>query len=331
MAERAIPKAPPQTDFKRINFIPSGSHMLDLVLGGGYAGGRVVNVVGDRSAGKTALLVEACASFVKYVGSVEDTRYVEAESAFDESYADTIGMPRGLKTSSGIDTVEDFYNDLSTFLKEHPKGPSLYGLDSLDALSDAAEMDRELDKGSYGASKARMLSQVFRRIIRPLEDANCTLFVISQVRENIGVTFGDKYSRSGGKALDFYASQILWLAHKKRLSRTVKGSERVIGTEVRAWTKKNKVAPPFREADITILFNYGMDDEETMLSWLESNKATDGLGADPKEIRSALAKARRNQERDVVNDIASELKSACTARWNEIEDALRPSLSKYGD
>ncbi len=117
----------------------------DLVLGGGWGVGRVVNVVGDRSSGKTLLAIEACANY-SIVGNAEDHRYAEAESAFDHAYAQTIGMPEGIQfPDEQLRTVEDFYHDINGYLETQKKKKAelgLYVLDSLDALSDEAEMER---------------------------------------------------------------------------------------------------------------------------------------------------------------------------------------------
>src|SRR5262249_54440053 len=125
--------------------------------------------------------------------------------------------------------------------------PGFYILDSLDALSDEAEKARAIDEGTYAMNKAKQMSALFRRLCQEMAQYNCTLAVISQVRDNIGVTFGDAYTRSGGKALDFYCSQIVWLAQTGKIARTVKGIERIVGVDIKAKVKKNKVGLPFRE------------------------------------------------------------------------------------
>lgn len=311
---------------KKVQFVSSGSRMLDLVLGGGWPAGRFVNIVGDRSSGKTLLAVEAVINFAK-ISTVDQVRYAESEAAFDVEYQRSLGLPVGIDPVTNIETVEDFYSDLEKFLaKVDPKYPSLYVLDSLDALSDAAEMDREIDKGSFGAGKARKLSEMFRRIVKRVEQANCTLFIISQIRDKLNVSFGETKTRSGGRALDFYCSQIVWLAEKEKIRKSVYGAERVTGLWVRALTKKNKLAKPFREADLAILFGYGVHDGLSMIDWLIDNK---NMEEDWKAQNQKLLGIMKKPDRQALLDMETTLLTAVTKHWNMIENALETPLRKY--
>jgi len=319
-------------------FISSGCTLLDCMLGGGWGIGRVVNLVGDKSSGKTLLGIEACANFAKQF-SAKDIRYAEGESAFSLDYARSIGLPmQVIPTEPGeITTVQSFYNDLSGFLKGRKgKTPALYLLDSLDSLSDDAEMNREFGDNTYGTNKAKDMSELFRRINAEMAEANCTLFVISQIRDKIGVTFGEKKTRSGGRALDFYCSQVVWLAEIKKLQRQVMNAKRVIGVEVLAKNRKNKLAIPFREAEFTLMFNYGVDDEVSMLNWLHDHKAESeldrgesGLPITVAEMRKELTTAREDRDQEAVQVIREVLKEAVRARWAAIEEELRPPMAKY--
>lgn len=313
-------------------FTPSGSTLLDLVLGRGWPHGRIVNVVGERSAGKTLLAVEACANFIR-VTDPDFIRYVEAEDAWDAEYARIVGMPKGVKPKQGIRTVEALFDDLTRFLDKQCNGkdPAFYCVDSLDALSDEAELARDFEKSSYGTAKAAKMSELFRRKVGDIAEANCTLFVISQVRDKIGVMFGETKTRSGGKALDFYASIILWLREIKRLERTVMGNKRAVGTLVHARTKKNKVAKSYRNCELSILYNYGIDDEVSMLDWLEDNNGTDCLERSVKELRESIRRAREKRDREFLAELSGELKMAVHQHWERIEAALAPPLSKYGN
>lgn len=312
-------------------FLPSGSVLLDLVLGGGWCLGRCVNLVGDRSSGKTLLAVEACANFARLYepGSI---RYVEAEAAFDEQYAEMIGMPRGVQMEDGVQTVEQLHDDISEFLEKRKKGdgPCMYVLDSLDALSDAAEMERDIEKGSYGGGKAKKMSEFFRKRIKLIEDRKCLFIVISQIRDKLNVTFGETKTRSGGRALDFYASQIVWLAEVGKIHKQVLGEKRTVGLEVKARTKKNKVGIPFRDCELSIVFSYGVDDEVSMFNWLKSQKCIDQLALEEKQILPAIVQARKDGDRDVLNDIHADMKVAVQRRWRRIEEALAPTMKKYG-
>ena len=308
--------------------IPSGSTLLDLQNGGGWALGRMVNIVGDSSSGKTLLAIEACANFARLYGTA-DIRYCESEAAFDEDYAITLGLPEGIALARDIHTVEELHDDLSAFLGK-VKGPALYVLDSADALSDKAESEREIGAATYGASKPKMFSEMFRRLAAVIGEKNCCLIIISQIRDNIGVTFGPTKSRSGGHALDFYASQIVWLHEVGKERRTVTQVERVIGINVRSQNRKNKIGQPFREVEFLLVFNYGVDDELSMIKWLAKNKADEaGLSLPLDKYAAAVRKARRDRDLEQLTTYGGELRAATRARWAEIEDALRPPLSKY--
>ena len=318
---------PPEMESKSdVRFFSSGSTLLDKVLGGGWAEGRVANVVGDKSSGKTLLAIEACANFALAYGA-ENIRYVEAEAAFDMSYAYTMGMPKGVNYTEEIHTVEEFDADLTKWLSGR-EGPNLYVVDSLDALSSDAEMERT-DEPTYGTEKAKALSTMFRKRTAELRSSQTTLVIISQIRDNIGVRFGETKKRSGGRALDFYASQIIWLAELKKLKRTVTKVERVTGVLVRAQCKKNKCGKPFREATFTILFNYGVDDETSMLDWIKENKAEDMLSEPLAEYAKQVSSAKQHDDRTELGHLQTLLKAAVNQRWNEIEEALEPPMSKY--
>jgi RecA/RadA recombinase len=313
-----------------VKFVGSGSFLMDRVLGGGWAIGRVSNIVGDAASGKTLLAVEACANFMPFVQTPDDIHYVETESAFDEDYGRIIGMPDGVKPVDTIDTVEGFFKDLNEFVKQRKgrKTPSLYVLDSLDALSDEDEMTREIDKGTYGQAKAKKMSELFRRTVGPIADANCHLLIVSQLRDNIGVTFGEKKKRSGGTALNFYASQIVWLREVKKLRKTVHHVERVIGTQVQARNKKCKVGGrPFCEAEVSLWFNYGIDDEGSMLDWLEGNKAAQK--EEMQDIHKQVLAARRANNREWLGELNKLLREMVGTAWDSIDTELLPPMRKY--
>lgn len=303
-------------------FIPSGCVLLDRVLGGGWALGRIVNVVGDKSTGKTLLAMEALANFLRKWPEGE-VHYKECEYAFDVGYAEQgLGIPMSKVNldQGGIATVEDLMRDVDGLIKRKTKKgeqsgtnaphPTLYIVDSLDSISDEAEMEREVGKGNYGASKAKMLSEFFRTRNAPLARANVCLFIVSQVRENLNAgMFGQKFLRSGGKALDFFASQVIWLYNRGMIKKGVKEKiERVIGVEILAKNTKNKVGLPYRDCEFDIRFGYGVEDEKASREWL-----TKRLGK-PKLAELAGA----------------ELAAAVTREWFAVETTYLPTERKYG-
>lgn len=332
------------SDKSGIDFIPSGSTTLDEVLGGGWAIGRIANVVGDRSAGKTLVATEAAANFNE-LWPDEPIFYLEAEAAFDTEYAAAMGMPVEAVTfvemfddaGNADNTVEFLFEHLQELIKARTEGAMqfnkcLYVVDSLDALSDRAEKERDNSQGSYGMGKQKKLSEMFRRIVAELEKAGITLMVISQIREKIGVTFGEKYTRSGGKALDFYCSQIVWLAEVGKIKRTVRRQERVSGVKVKAKCKKNKVSLPFRECDYSIEFGYGIDNTTSCLEFLKSIDALDELKTvevKKTAIANAVKKIKRMDDEEFYK-VMTEITALVKKSWREIDDSFLPDRSKYG-
>lgn len=315
-----------------LQFIETGCKPLDLVLGGGWAIGRIANIVGDKSTGKTLLCIEACANFIRKYPKGK-IRYWEAEAAFDKPYAAALGMPVS-KIDFGDDkdpihTVEDFFERL-TIVAENAKTHELVILDSLDALSDRSEIDRDIDKGTYGGDKAKKMSELFRRLVRKLEKANVTVLIVSQVRDKIGAMFGRKTTRSGGRALDFYASQVLYLAHIGRITKTISSQKRVIGVRVKAMTDKNKVGLPFRDAEFEIRFGYGIDDVQACLDWLVVSGYAKDTGYKKEDIKYFLNSTLLKMEPDEAQEELDRLRELVETRWYQIEEKMLPVRSKYG-
>ena len=244
-------------------WISSGSTLLNLVLtqdgDKAYRFGRIVSLCGLSSTGKTGLAIEACARAVKIFGKEHDIKvvYDETEAAFDMEYATKVGFPGDDVEMISSETVEEFFGNIMKYGEKLEEDQYLlYVLDSLDALPAAAEVDRKMTDGSYGTEKARQLSSLFRRIHSLLNQKNILLFIISQLRENVGVMFGDKYRRSGGMSLDYYASQIIRLTESGKVKD--KGTD--IGILVKAEIKKNKLGKPLRTTNFVWLFDFGLDD-----------------------------------------------------------------------
>jgi recombination protein RecA len=329
-------------------FFSSGSTLLDLVNGGrGWRENRVNNVVGDKQTGKTLLAIEACANYRRKYPTAP-IRYVEAESGFDVGYARSIGLPtRGVTLPNEedltISTVEGMFQDLEKVIDRGER--SLYVLDSLDALSDEAELlhtrkllakrekesedeDNKPAKGTYGVAKAKQLSSLFRQLNSRLAGCKTTVLIISQTRDAIGVTFGRKQTRSGGKALDFYASQIVWLAHIGRLSKTVKGVKRPYGVTIRAQAEKSRSGAPFRTCDFPIYFSYGIEDVVSMVEWLIEVKRAREVFKSEDSAKTFLENLDRLSPEEYAGE-HSVLQEAVRRVWDEIEQSFAPTRRKY--
>lgn len=318
VAKRRVSILPPAEDLK---FFSTGCTLLDCVLGGGWARGKVINVVGDKSSGKTLLAIEASANFVRCVpkGLVD---YDEAEAAFDPAYARTLGLPEDrLLLVDSVHTAEALFQQIEVLLKSDEE--HLLIVDSLDALTDEAEVKRDIGDASYGAAKAKIMSEGFRKLIREMNRSKLTLFVISQIRDKIGaVAFAKKVQRTGGHALDFYCSQVLWLYETGKIKKTVGGIERAIGMNIKARCEKNKVGMPWRECEIPVIYGFGMDDKTAALDWLAT--------AQPlamRRIRDDITKD--NWKRHMPNLDRARIGQVVREVWDDVERKFAPETRKY--
>ena len=344
---------------ENLSFTSTGCALFDEALGGGPALGRVINIVGDKSAGKTLLAMEIMVqTLLRYKDSW--ARYGEAEAAWDQDYAQALGVPVDRiilnEKDERIETVEQWYDDLVACLDKH-KGPGVYVIDSLDALSDVDEMEGDFNKASYGGGKPKAIGQLFRRLVGRLEEQRVLLIVVSQLRDKLNVTFGETKTRSGGRALDFYSTHIVWLRELEKMKRTFLGQERVTGIEVEAYVKKNKVGLAFRKARYPILFGYGIDDLTSSASWLVEigqEKKLHPLGMKRGAATRAKTKAEAKEKpavedakmatlkpyKDLIEEVrnrggqeAQDLRIALTAlfraEWQRIEQELLPKARKY--
>lgn len=313
-------------------FLPSGCTLLNLALGGGWALHRVANLVGDKSTGKTLLAIEASANFAKKfpTGLIY---YLEAEAAFDLTYAEQLGLPvERVNFVKERSTVEDWFEHLESVVRasqKHPEREVLYIVDSLDALSDRSERERKVGDSSYGMGKSKKLSELFRRQIQDLNQSKITLIIISQVRDNIAIGFGKKQTRAGGRALDFYASQQVWLTHLGRIHKVRRGVKRAVGVTVQAKVEKSKVGPPFCEAIFPIIFSYGIEDLTASLNFLLQVKgACKEAGMTEQEAKELLGDVETLPDEQYSHH---RLRCAKAIRrvWKQIEASFAPARRKY--
>jgi len=316
-----------------LSFINSGCSLLNCVISGkvdgGYPQGRVTNIVGDKSTGKTLLAIEACANF-----AVQHPKgkifYNETEAAFDKPYAASLGMPiERITFTPQCYTVEDWYDHLVEVIKSEANEPILYILDSLDALSDEAELARDITDATYGQNKAKKMSELFRRLNQQMSGSNIALIIVSQVRAKIGVKFGRQTTRAGGKALDFFASLVIFLAHIKTLTKTKKKVVRPTGVIIKVKCDKNKVSMPFRECEFPVIFNFGVDSVAAALEWAIANRQYKFFGLSSEVKAKEYLKESYSWSTEEYFKELHHINQGLQKAWDEIEERFRPTRSKY--
>ena len=297
-----------ESQVQKVECYPTGSISLDLALGGGIPRGRIIEIYGPESSGKTTLTLHAIAEVQRRGGTAA---FIDAEHALDPSYAKRIGVDVENLLLSQPDNGEQALEITETLVRSN--AVDLIVVDSVAALVPRAEIEGDMGDSLPGL-QARLMSQALRKLTGVINKSKATVIFINQIRMKIGVMFGNPETTTGGNALKFYASVRMDI---RRISQ-IKQADAVIGNRTRVKVVKNKIAPPFREAEFDIMYNQGISRAGDVLDLAVVHNIVDKSGAwfaygDQKigQGREA-AKTYFMEHPEVMEEIAVKVREAAT-------------------
>jgi recombination protein RecA len=254
---------------QQVECVPTGSISLDLALGGGIPKGRIIEIYGPESSGKTTLTLHAIAEVQRAGGTAA---FIDAEHALDPAYAQRIGVDVENLLLSQPDNGEQALEIAETLVRSN--AVDLVVVDSVAALVPRAEIEGDMGDSHMGL-QARLMSQALRKLTGVISRSKTTVVFINQIRMKIGVMFGNPETTTGGNALKFYASVRMDI---RRIGQ-IKQGDSVIGNRTRVKVVKNKIAPPFREAEFDIMYNQGISRSGDILDLAVTNNIVEKAGA----------------------------------------------------
>jgi len=265
-----------------VETIPSGTLSLDIALGGGYPKGRIIEIYGPESSGKTTLALHAVAEVQKMGGTAA---FVDAEHALDPVYAKKLGVDTANLLVSQPDNGEQALEIVETLVRSN--AVDIIVLDSVAALVPQAEIDGDMGDAQMGL-QARLMSQAMRKLTGIIGKTKATVVFINQIRMKIGVMFGNPETTTGGNALKFYASQRIDI---RRIGQ-IKVGDDVTGNRVRVKIVKNKIAPPFRQAEFDMMYGEGISATGDLLDLAVMHDVITKSGAFYKYGEQTIAQGR---------------------------------------
>ena len=296
-----------------VDVIPSGSLTLDKALGiGGYPKGRIIEIYGPESSGKTTLTLHAIAQAQKQGGKAA---FIDAEHAIDPVYAKNLGVDIDELILSQPDSGEQGLEIAETLVRSG--AIDLVVVDSVAALVPQVELDGEMADQQMGL-QARLMSKALRKLSGVMNKTDCTIIFINQLREKIGVMFGNPETTTGGRALKFYSSVRVEI----RRSEVIKNGTEIVGNKVNIKVVKNKVAPPFKSTQVDIIYGKGISRDGEVLDLAVDKDIVDKSGAWYAYKGEKIGQGRENAKRYLVEhpDIMNEITEAIKASLMPVEE-----------
>lgn len=293
--------------------IPTGSLTLDMALGiGGYPKGRIIEIYGPESSGKTTLTLHAIAEVQKQGGTAA---FIDAEHAIDPVYAKNLGVNIDELILSQPDSGEQGLEIAETLVRS--RAIDLVVVDSVAALVPQVELDGEMADQQMGL-QARLMSKALRKLSGVMNKTDCTIIFINQLREKIGVMFGNPETTTGGRALKFYSSVRVEI----RRSEAIKNGTEIVGNKVNIKVVKNKVAPPFKSTQVDIIYGKGISRDGEVLDLAVDKDIVDKSGAWYAYKGEKIGQGRENAKRYLVEhpDIMNEITEAIKASLMPVEE-----------
>ena len=309
----------------QISTVPSGSLALDAALGvGGYPRGRIVEIYGPESSGKTTVALHAVAEVQKRGGTAA---YIDAENAMDPAYAEALGVDIDQLILSQPNTGEEGLQIADTLISSG--AIDIVVVDSVAALVPRAEIEGEMGDSHVGL-QARLMSQALRKLSGTIAKTKTIAIFINQIREKVGVMFGNPETTPGGRALKFYSTIRL----EVRRAEQIKQSTNVLGNRVKIKVVKNKVAPPFKVAEVDIMYGQGISQSGELLDMAADQDIVDKAGAWYSYHGEKIGQGRENAKKyleehpDVYEDIQTQVRKAYGIDAESLEEKENPEKVK---
>ena len=302
-----------EQEHKEVEVCPSGSLSLDIALGvGGYPKGRIIEIYGPESSGKTTFALHAIAEVQKQGGTAA---FIDAEHAIDPVYAKNLGVNIDELILSQPDSGEQGLEIAETLVRSG--AIDLVVVDSVAALVPQVELDGEMADQQMGL-QARLMSKALRKLSGVMNKTDCTIIFINQLREKIGVMFGNPETTTGGRALKFYSSVRVEI----RRSEAIKNGTEIVGNKVNIKVVKNKVAPPFKSTQVDIIYGKGISRDGEVLDLAVDKDIVDKSGAWYAYKGEKIGQGRENAKRYLVEhpDIMNEITEAIKASLMSVEE-----------